>query len=81
MSFHKCGATGCKARVHVKFFMCRRHWASVPQSLKRQLYDAYYVYLHASRVGIGETRAALKELRLVQNLVRESIRESSLFQS
>ncbi len=38
---HHCHATGCKEPVPPEMFMCRRHWFSLPKTLRNRIWSTY----------------------------------------
>lgn len=41
MSGHHCHATNCKVPVPPEMFTCRKHWFSLPKSLRDAIWKAY----------------------------------------
>ena len=40
---HHCHATNCKTNVPPEMFMCKRHWFSLPQFLRKKIWATYRV--------------------------------------
>jgi hypothetical protein len=38
---HTCHATGCRVPVPPRMFMCRKHWYSLPKSMRDAVWAAY----------------------------------------
>jgi hypothetical protein len=38
---HHCHATNCNINVPPEMFMCKRHWFSLPASMRRLIWDNY----------------------------------------
>jgi hypothetical protein len=38
---HHCHATNCKIEVPPEMFMCRKHWSSLPKSLRAKIWRHY----------------------------------------
>lgn len=38
---HTCHAAGCDVRVPPRMFMCRRHWFTLPMSMRNEIWAAY----------------------------------------
>jgi hypothetical protein len=61
MSAHTCHAEACEVKVHPRFLMCRRHWAMVPPSIQRAVWNAY---VPGQEVRKDPTPAYLEVMRL-----------------
>lgn len=73
---HKCHAVDCDAETPRWKLMCGKHWAMVPQSLRKQVLDHYergqcdgrvrpsVLYLRAARAAISYVRDKENQTRL-----------------
>ena len=40
---HHCHATACRVEVPPEMFMCKRHWFSLPRSMRNRIWSTYRV--------------------------------------
>lgn len=71
MNVFECSVSECKAGVAISQLMCRRHWALVPDDLRRDVYAKYRAYRR------DRSDVALDRLRGAQDAATHAVEASA----